>query len=220
MTAVYDAHADWYEEYVTATAAEHYARVTGLVSSLLGPGLGICLDVGCGTGVHAEQLRRLGWTPVGVDLSTGQLRHAAGRLPVAVADAAALPVATGSVPAAISVYTHSDLPDYPATLREVARVLRPGGRFVHVGLHPCFVGSFADRADPDRLILTDGYAETALRFDSGSPNGVRVRVGAYHLPLDALVNAVLNAGLSLTSVRESSPTRGYPDLLCLVALKA
>ncbi|WP_405430575.1 hypothetical protein [Micromonospora sp. NBC_00617] len=43
----------------------------------------------------------LGWTPVGVDLSGGQLRHARGRLPVARGDASTLPIADTSLPAAM-----------------------------------------------------------------------------------------------------------------------
>ncbi|MFI6068419.1 class I SAM-dependent methyltransferase [Micromonospora sp. NPDC051227] len=57
----------------------------------------------CGTGAHASVPAGLGWTPVGVDLSGGQLRHARGRLPVLRGDAGALPVADGSLPAAMCV---------------------------------------------------------------------------------------------------------------------
>src|SRR4051812_50227960 len=100
-TAAYDAHADWYEEYVTASLEAGYTRrVHDLIRLLLGPGAGGCLDVCCGTGVPAPVLRELGWTPAGVDLSRGPLRHAAARLPVAGGDPAAPPAARGSGPAA------------------------------------------------------------------------------------------------------------------------
>src|SRR5206468_7694060 len=97
-----------------------------------------------------------GGTPVGVDLSLRQLRHAAARLPVAAGDAARLPVADASVPAAVCLLAHTDVPDYPAVVREVARVLAPGGRFVHIGVHPCFAGAFADRSDPARIVVDSG----------------------------------------------------------------
>jgi predicted TPR repeat methyltransferase len=38
----------------------------------------MCLEIGCGTGVHAASVRALGWTPIGVDVSAGMLRHARG----------------------------------------------------------------------------------------------------------------------------------------------
>src|SRR5690349_21196147 len=145
VVAAYDRVADWYErEFLgggTAGEDPEYGGgldVGGVLADLLGPGTGCCLDVGCGTGVTAARVRRLGWTPVGVDVSAGMLRYARGRLPTARADATGLPVADGVVPAVIAVMVHTDMPDYAAVVREVSRVLRPGGVFVHVGVHPCF----------------------------------------------------------------------------------
>ncbi|WP_291415192.1 methyltransferase domain-containing protein [Actinophytocola sp.] len=101
--------------------------------------------MGCGTGMHAVRVRDLGFTPVGVDLSAGMLRHGAHRPPAARADAARLPVRSASVPAVLSAMVHTDMPSYPAVVREAFRVLAPGGVFVHIGVHPCFCRGFADR---------------------------------------------------------------------------
>lgn len=211
-TALYDRHADWYEQFVSGAAAEFTERVHAMLAELLGEGRGICLDVCCGTGYHTDVLRALGWTPVGVDLSAGQLGHAKQRLPVAVADAARLPVATGSVPVATSLLAHTDVPDYPALLAEVARALTPGGSFVHIGVHPCFVGAFADWAHRPQVVVDSGYADRSYRFDSWTPHGVRARVGAWHVPLAAMLNALAGAGFELQRVREAGPA-GVPDLL-------
>jgi SAM-dependent methyltransferase len=121
-TAAYDEIADWYErEFLARTApGTDPLGVARAVQDLLGPGHGICLEIGCGTGVHAAQVSELGWTPVGIDLSGAMLRHARGRLPVAMADAARLPVADGSLPAVIAVMVHTDMPGYPAVRREAA----------------------------------------------------------------------------------------------------
>jgi ubiquinone/menaquinone biosynthesis C-methylase UbiE len=218
LTAAYDAHADWYEDYVSGRAAPYTRRSGDLLADLLGPGTGTCLDMCCGTGVRAETLRALGWTPVGVDLSRGQLRHAAARLPVAAGDAAALPVATGSLPAVACVLAHTDLPDYAAVLREVARVLRPGGRLVHVGVHPCFVGAFADWSDRPRVLVDERYADHSYTTEAWDPSGVRARVGAWHVPLAGLLNAVTDAGLRFVRAAESGPG-GVADVLGLLAVK-
>jgi len=69
-----------------------------------------CLEVGCGTGVHAAQIRELGWTPAGVDLSAGMLRRARGRLPIAQADAERLPVRDDSLQAVVAMMAHTDMP--------------------------------------------------------------------------------------------------------------
>ncbi|MGR6321005.1 methyltransferase domain-containing protein [Micromonospora soli] len=217
-TAAYDAIADWYEDYVTNSAGDYSRRVRDVLAGLLGTGPGRCLDLCCGTGAHAAELRRLGWDPVGIDLSAGQLRHARGRLPVARADATALPLPDAAVPAAVCVLAHTDMPDYPATIAEAARVLTPGGRLVHVGVHPCFCGAFADRSDPERIVIDGGYAERARTFRSWNSTGVRARVGAWHVPLGELLTAVARAGLVLTRIEESG-SGPVPDILAFQATK-
>src|SRR5579884_2929847 len=189
-TAAYDEIADWYEEEFLGIREpggelpEGDALGIGLaLRELLGPGNGICLEVGCGTGVRAAGVRALGWTPAGVDLSAGMLRRAAGRLAAVRADAVRLPVRSGSVPAVVAVMVHTDMPCYAGALREAARVLRPGGVFVHVGVHPCFCGGFADRSDPGAVVIRPGYLDAHWTKASWSTEGVRNKVGATHLPL-------------------------------------
>lgn len=221
--AAYDAIADWYADYIAAGAGSAYAhRVTATLQRLLPAAPGddsTCLDVCCGTGAYAATLRSRGWNPLGIDLSQGQLRHGRQVMPVVNADAAALPIRSGSVPAATCILGHSDLPDYPAVLREIGRVLRPGGRFVHIGIHPCFTGAFADRSDPARIIVDGGYHRTERRFDSFTTRGVRNRVGAWHLPLAGLLNAIGAAGLQLVEAVENSGDGEVPDMFAFAAVK-
>jgi SAM-dependent methyltransferase len=214
--AAYDAYADWYEQFVRDSGS-YMDRVRGLLAQLLGPGHGRCLDLCCGGGAHASTIAGLGWTPVGVDLSLGQLRHARGRLSAAAGDAVRLPVRSGSLPAVACVLAHTDLPDYAAVLREAARVLRPGGRFVHVGLHPCFTGAFADWSEPGRVVIDVRYAERSRAFQ-GPPQGVRVRVGAWHVPLAILLNAFVDAGLLIERTAESTGN-GIADVFAIRAAK-
>lgn len=210
--AAYDAIADWYEREFLAGLRSGAPEgdpleLRRLVGTLLGPGAGRCLEIGCGTGVHAAQVRELGWTPLGVDLSGAMLRHASGRLPVARADAGRLPVRTGSVDAVLAVMVHTDVSDYREVLREAARVLRAGGVLVHVGVHPCFCGGFADRGDPEAVVLRPGYRDGHWTTESWTDRGVRDKVGARHLPLPELLHAVLDAGLTLERFGEGgAPT--------------
>lgn len=218
--AAYDPFADWYNDYMSpAVSGEYIERLHGVLGGLLGPGSGTCLDVCCGTGAHAAVLEQLGWTPIGVDLSRGQLRHARDRLPVAAADATRLPIADGSVSAVSCVLASTDMPDYPGAVREIARVLRPGGVFAHVGLHPCYVGSFADRTDPERITIDQRYGDRSRSFDSWNATGVRSRVGAWHVPLSDLLNAFTVAGLHLVRTTESGAA-DIPDMFGIRAVKA
>jgi SAM-dependent methyltransferase len=223
-TAVYDDIADWYEEEFLGRQRTGARTRDGdplnlghVLRDLLGAGGGACLEVGCGTGVHAAQVRELGWSPVGIDLSAGMLRHARGRLPIAQADAERLPVRDDSLQAVVAMMVHTDMPRYPTVLREVARVLCPGGKFVHVGSHPCFVGGFADRSDLDAVVIRPGYLNAHWTKASWTDQGVRAKVGATHYPLPELMHAVLDAGLRLERLAESGePT---PVVLAVMARK-
>ena len=203
-TAVYDEIADWYEgEFLPRSSVDDPLGIDRTLRGLLGPGDGRCLEIGCGTGVHAATARALGWLPVGVDVSAGMLRHARGRLACARADAERLPLAAASVDAAIAMMVHTDMPAYPAVLRDVARVVRPGGVFVHVGVHPCFCGGFADRSDPDAVVIRPGYGDGHWTKESWTDRGIRDKVGASHFPLAELLNTVLDAGMAPERFAES-----------------
>jgi SAM-dependent methyltransferase len=214
MTAAYDTIADWYDSYVRLDAGGFTARADVALRRALGPGRGACLDVACGTGIFADTLRDLGWTPVGLDISAGQLRHAAALMPVARGDAQRLPVRAASVPAVAAILCHTDVEDYAAVCREAARVLVHGGRFVHVGVHPCFIGAFADRSDLQRIVISPGYWQRDRRFEGWAGQGIRVKVGATHLPISELVRAIVAAGLVLEDMIEVGES---PDVLAIQA---
>jgi SAM-dependent methyltransferase len=211
-SAAYDTIADWYEtEFLAAQGDSDPIGVGSAITELLGsapedsPGSAspTCLEIGCGTGAHAATVSALGWTPVGVDLSSGMLAHAAGRLPVAQANAEHLPIATRTLDAVMAVMVHTDMPGYARVVTEAARVLRPGGAFVHVGVHPCFCGSFADRTDPAATVVRPGYRDAGQwTKDSWTSNGVRDKVGATHWPLPDLLHMVTDAGLVLERFAE------------------
>jgi len=216
--AAYDEIADWYEyEFLAGQADGDPLGIREALAALLGTGRGACLEIGCGTGVYAAQIRQLGWTPVGVDVSSGMLRHARGRLPVARADASRLPVGDSALGAVIAVMAHTDMPDYPAVLRGAARVLHAGGVFVHIGVHPCFCGGFADRTEPDAVLIRPGYLDGHWTTATWTDEGVRDKVGATHWPLPELLHGFLTAGLSLERFAEGG--RPTPTVFAVRARK-
>jgi demethylmenaquinone methyltransferase / 2-methoxy-6-polyprenyl-1,4-benzoquinol methylase len=91
------------------------------------------LDVATGTGLVARELvRRFGCSVVGLDRSPEMLAVAAQRtrgLPVRLVEgrAEALPFADAEFPALTFTYLLRYVDDPGATLRELARVVRPGG---------------------------------------------------------------------------------------------
>ena len=98
----------------------------------IGPGPGErVLDLACGTGDLAALAAARGARVVGVDFTVAMLRRARARLPEAAlvrADAARLPFTDGSVDAAVCGFALRNLVEREPVLRELRRVLRPGGR--------------------------------------------------------------------------------------------
>lgn len=222
-TAAYDEIADWYETEFLATqrAARDQMEFADLIGidqalvELLGAGAGTCLEVGCGTGIYAERMRSLGWTPVGVDISAGMLRHSRGRLPAAQGDGYSLPFASNSCDAAVTVMVHTDMEDYARALAEIGRVLKPEGRFVHIGVHPCFCGDFADRDGFQSAVVGAGYLDPTWKpgvgMDDNGTEGreqrdgvIRDKVGAGHQPLHRLLNSAVTAGFQLDRFAEGA----------------
>src|SRR4029079_11204852 len=86
------------------------------------------LEVGCGTGLILHRTARFARSAAGIDLSGGMLARAQQRgLRVVQASATDLPIATASVDVAYSFKVLAHIPDIEGALREMARVVRPGG---------------------------------------------------------------------------------------------
>lgn len=154
---------------------------------VLGPRV---VELGIGTGVIASGLLAgahgaSGHDVIGVDLSEAMLRHAQPRIGnrVAVADVDALPIADGSVDSVLFVWVLQLVDDPIATLREAARVLRPGGRALTIL-------SNADDHPDDELAATLAGLAPLRRHRHGrdpllaeTPDSLRL-VHAGHTPWD------------------------------------
>lgn len=114
---------------------------------------GRVLDVGCGAGRHL----RPGDT--GVDLDPARVRLARDRSRrVAVADAHALPFPDGSFDTVYAIRMLNDAGRIDLVLREMRRVLTPGGRLlVHTRARP---------GAGDRLDAENGEARLRAQFGS------------------------------------------------------
>jgi ubiquinone/menaquinone biosynthesis C-methylase UbiE len=128
--AYYDDFAGWYErerhlpyhrmlDDLEVGIVERYARGKH------------ALEVGCGTGLILDRVAQFAACARGIDLSGGMLAKAATRgLHVAQGSATDLPIASGSVDVAYSFKVLAHIPDIAAAMREMARVVRPGGHVI------------------------------------------------------------------------------------------
>jgi SAM-dependent methyltransferase len=177
-------------------------------AGLLGPVAGrSVLEIGCGAAQCARWLAQVGARPVGVDLSAAQLRHARKldrdtgiAVPVVVAEAARLPFADASFDLACSAY--GALPFVADTItvhQEVARVLRPGGRWVFSVTHP-IRWCLPDDPGEGGLVVRDSYFDRRayVEYDeAGLPSYVE-----HHRTVGDHVRSVVAAGLELLDLVE------------------
>lgn len=93
------------------------------------------LDLSCGPGRALDSLRACGALAIGLDHSAEMLARAhqrGGRAPLVRGDATHLPFADAAFDGLVCSNAFHHYPDPPAALREIGRVLKPGGRAVLV----------------------------------------------------------------------------------------
>lgn len=134
----FDQWSDSYEDsWLQRVLFEPTHRATLALAAQLIPQAASVLDIGCGTGklvrrVHAH------WPQahlIGVDPADGMIEVAKRLTPAATfytGMAEALPLPDSSVDLALSTLSFHHWQDQAAGIREVARVLRPGGYFLLV----------------------------------------------------------------------------------------
>jgi SAM-dependent methyltransferase len=180
------------------------------------------LEIGAGAAQCSRWLaRHHDVRVVATDLSRGMLRTAsridahadssgdgtrdtsgggpASPLPLVQCDGTALPVADASVDRVFTSYgVVPFVADSAAVLREAARVLRPGGRFVFSTSHPVR-WAFPDVPGPEGLTARTSYFDRTPYVESEA--GV-VTYAEHHRTIGDLVRQVVAAGLVLTDLVE------------------
>ena len=171
IVARYDRHASLYERHWAPVIGPTALGIFDIAAAWIpGEGEGVTIvDVGAGTGtLSREAVRR--WPEaqvIALDPSGEMLALAAAHLRregvesvrVVVAAADALPLPTGSVDVITSSFALQLVPDRPAALRELRRVLRPGGHLAYV--------TWLDRSDP--FAPHEAFDEAVLDLDVDEP---------------------------------------------------
>jgi SAM-dependent methyltransferase len=182
------------------------------------------LDLGCGEGRVARDLKARGHRVTGVDAAPTMVRHAQEADPegeYVVADAAALPFEDASFDCAIAFNSLMDIDDMRGAVRETARVLEPGGAFCVCITHPMRdAGRFAGRGIDARFIIAEPYLEKRRFEMSVRRAGLEIDFRGWTYPLEDYVRAFEHAGFVIEALREPpDPDRPIPNFLLIRARK-
>jgi SAM-dependent methyltransferase len=171
------------------------------------------LEVGCGGGRNVLSLARQGARCVGLDPSPDRLERArrlmtaAGvSVPLVLGEPLDLVrLADASFDVVFSAFeTAGYVADLPRCLREMARVLRPGGICALSWFSPFF--DVFPTSGADQLTPVRSYFDQEPVTEAGAvPGGRPAPRGRYHHTISAWVAAFVGAGLILTDVLELEP---------------
>lgn len=175
----------------------------------IGQGSGEALDIGCGEGRLSRELKALGYRVTAADTVSELVDIAAeadSAHDYATADAAALPFDDGRFDLVVAYNVLMDVEDVPGSLREIRRVLRPGGTLMVSLVHPFRDrGRFAGPA-PEAPFILEGTYYGRERFEgSEERDGLRMDFAGWSQPLEDYAAALEVAGLAITSIREPKP---------------
>lgn len=172
------------------------------------------LDVGCGEGRFCRMLKAMGIEATGIDptpvlLETARRRDPSGNYQSGRAEQLAFEA--DSFDLVVSYITLVDIPDYRAAIREMARVVRPGGSVLIANLTG-FTSAAAERgwvkdeAGQHLHFPVDRYMEEfSFWFEWAG-----IKIKNWHRPLSAYMTAFMEAGLRLAYFDEPEPVSGEP----------
>jgi SAM-dependent methyltransferase len=192
----------------------------------------LTLDIGCGEGRVARDLQTRGHKVLGVDWSSTMCQAAATHwedpCSVIVGDAAKLPLSDASVDCAVAFMSLQDIDDLLGAVKEIARVLADGRKLALAIVHPMYSGgTFSpDGGTPDEtFVIQRSYFKPEVCISSDSRDSLTVTFYREHRPLQAYVQALLEAGFSIDQLHEltdedqGKPLHRVPMFLDILATR-
>lgn len=222
----WDAHAKEWIDWVRDPARQdtywrfHRDRFLSLVPEA---GRRLTLDIGCGEGRVARDLRQRGHRVLGIDCSFTMCQAAADYFedpsPVTVGDAARLPLADASADCAVAFMSLQDIDDMPGAVQEIARVLADGQKLALAIVHPMY--SASGKNPDDNFVIKRPYFTPDLCVSVDTRDSRTMTFYREHRPLQDYIDAVLGAGFSieklveLTDEAEGKPLPMFLDILAV-----
>jgi SAM-dependent methyltransferase len=222
---IWNACGEAFDRYTTAddSFSDNIERpvIEGLIGDLTGKRV---LDLGCGSGPYSLVFAKRGASVVGLDLSETMVSIAREKSRGLNADFRVadirdpLPFNSDEFDLVFSATALHYVDDLATTIAEVARVMKPGGRFIASVLHPMSTARFplADSQDVEGPDPWEGwYFGSPVRcvetpwsgFGDVSKEGRRIF--CHHHTIADYVSSITSAGMTLTEILEPSPPTDF-----------
>lgn len=215
---LWEAHSSWWQDGFTDGADPEYEEQILPIAANLLAGYDRILDVGTGEGQVARLAVAQGSsTVVGIDPTANQVVEAlrrGGGPAYARAGADALPFPAESFDAVVACLVFEHIEAVDAAIDEVARVLRPGGRFAFFLNHPLLQTPNSGWIDDHMVDPPEQYWRIGpylIEDESVEEVEKDVFIPFIHRPMSRYVNAMAESGLVLRRMMEPAPPQGFLD---------
>jgi SAM-dependent methyltransferase len=171
----------------------------------------LTVDIGCGEGRLARDLKRVGHQVIGIDVSRTMIEAAQKADPdgdYRCANAEDVPLADKSCDLVVAFMSLQDVDDLMTAVAEIGRVLVDDGLACIAVVHPLnSAGRFAEETATSPFVIRDTYLAEFTYTDEISRDGLQIAFHSRHRPLQVYSRALEAAGLVIETVREL----GVPD---------
>ncbi len=228
---IWDANAEAWDKRIGGGGGWQTTFIAPMVEKMLAiqPGERV-LDIACGNGIFSRRLAELGASVVASDFSPKLIEFAKQRttthvdqIEYHIADATdenqllALAGQGGQFDAAVCINALMDMPEIEPLFRAVAKMLKPGGRFVFSVMHPAFNGiSITMQPELPDYAQVPTYSIKISRYLSyEATKGLAISEQPlqqyyWHRPLNVLLNSAFNSGLVMDRLEEPAMTADTP----------
>lgn len=214
----WEQHASWWQDNFTEGVDPEYTEqiLPMVVDGLCGART--VLDIGTGEGQVGRALvdQLDGIRVIGVDPSGAQLKAAversADKIRYLQAGAGDLPFGDGSFDAAVACLVFEHIDELDEAIREVARVVATGGKFLLLLNHPLLQTPGSGWIDdqildpPEQYWRVGPYLNEAATTEEVQKD---VHIRFLHRPLSRYINSMIQAGFELVEMIEPAPPNGF-----------